>query len=427
MGKPYQLNKTYAIILLFVILLVFQIKSIAQNYIIGDKVYKKGIKTVQMYKNDGSDQTVLNPGVTTLDQNNPVVLEFDEIGDKANYYYAKIIHCNADWTKSSLADPEFMSEYNEFLIQEYSFSFNTRIHYTHYRFVLPNVKVSGNYLLIVYSSDNQEMVLSRRFLIVENIVKITPYFQVSELVGMRQSHQQVGFTVNYDQYEVFMPQTEFLAVIRQNQRWDNAKYNLQALYFDEGNKILDFRYFDDKINFPGWNEFRNFGIRNIRFEDANVQKLDLENQSVTVIPALNRSIKTYVNYIDLNGNYIIENNLGSKELSSDYFKTTISFRHEKMENDFYLSGQLTNYAYDDSSRFEFDTLSNMYRKEIFLKQGFYDYLISYESGNQESQPWIMEGSFFQTQNDYEIIIYHKAIGGRFERIVGYINRRFFND
>lgn len=407
------------------LLLLCPFKSVNAQYF-ENQILNSNIKTVQCFQDIGTEKSILNPAVTSLSQQYPIKLEFDEIGSDAKYYYAKVIHCNSNWEKSNLADAEFMMEYNEFLLQNYEFSFNTKIPFTHYQFLIPRVKLSGNYALMVYPADNPDNpVLIRRFMITENLVRIIPHFTVSELVGMRDSHQQVAFSVQHDQYEIKIPSNEIRAVIRQNLRWDNAKYDLQPLYFDEGEKVLDFRYFDEKVNFPGWNEFRNFGFRNVNFEDMNVQKLDIQNQTVLLNIDKSRFNKTYVNYIDINGNYVIENNIGDPALASDYFHCIFRLEAEQLNGDYYLMGKLTDWQRNASNRFTLDTTSNLYICDLLLKQGYYEYMIEYRGKGQEQVSWISEGSHYATQNDYEIIIYHKPIGGRFDRIIGYFRKGFF--
>ncbi len=393
-----------------------------------DRVSGENIHTVQFYRNDFSPQTIINPPVTGINQQHRIVLEFDELGDEAKYYYAKIIHCNVDWSPSSLSSAEFMSEYNEFLIQDYGFSFNTKVHFTHYRFIIPEVKVSGNYIVQVYLSENPDnIIISKRFMIYENLVKIVPHFRVSELVGKRTTHQQVGFEVYYNQFEIVMPQKEIKATIRQNQRWDNARLELGPLYFDIGREQLDFRHFDESTNFIAWNEFRNFAFRNVQFSDINVQELDEKNQEVIVSPIMSRAEKSYVNYLELNGNYLIENNRGDPQLSSDYFKARLKFFSNKRDGKFYVAGRISNWEFNESNQFKYDAEKKSYECDLVLKQGYYDYLVHYKPNSSEEEPWIMEGSFFSTQNDYEIIIYHTAIGSRFDRIVGYLYRPFFEN
>ncbi|WP_332912833.1 hypothetical protein [Algoriphagus boritolerans] len=60
------------------------------------------------------------------------------------------------------------------------------------------------------------------------------------------------------------------------------------------------------------------------------------------------------------------------------------------------------------------------------KQGWYDYQFGFPTANgYESDP--IEGSFFETENEYEVLVYYRALGSRYDQLVGYVylhpNRR----
>src|ERR1041385_7354608 len=130
----------------FPLLFVFiQFTSYAQKELsFTDKVYEPQIKTVQLYPDSDNPQDFLQPATTLITQQN-LVLEFDDMQDNRNNYYAKLIHCNYDWTQSTLMDLDFMDNYNEFNLADYTFSNSTYSRYIHYRLKIPPVKLTGNY------------------------------------------------------------------------------------------------------------------------------------------------------------------------------------------------------------------------------------------------------------------------------------------
>src|SRR5690606_31710679 len=77
-----------------------------------DRTYESQIKTVQLYPAFGARENEFLPAVTPLGQSN-LVLEFDDIDQPVQRYYARIVHCNRDWTPSNLAALEYMTVYNE--------------------------------------------------------------------------------------------------------------------------------------------------------------------------------------------------------------------------------------------------------------------------------------------------------------------------
>ncbi|MCA6415214.1 MAG: DUF5103 domain-containing protein [Cytophagales bacterium] len=97
----------------------------AQNKIeFADKTYEPQIKTVLLYSGLGNSRENLRPAVVPLQQQS-LVLEFDDLQENSSDYYVKLIHCNYDWTKSTLMDLDFLESFNENRILDYAYSINT--------------------------------------------------------------------------------------------------------------------------------------------------------------------------------------------------------------------------------------------------------------------------------------------------------------
>jgi hypothetical protein len=84
-----------------------------------DLTYEPNIRTVLLHPDFSGPEATLQPAVTRHGEWK-LILEFDDLTSQRDNYYAKIIHCNYDWTKSGLMDLDFMSEYNEFPINNTS-------------------------------------------------------------------------------------------------------------------------------------------------------------------------------------------------------------------------------------------------------------------------------------------------------------------
>jgi hypothetical protein len=89
-----------------------------------DKTYEPQIKTVLLYSGLGNSRENLRPAVVPLQQQS-LVLEFDDLQENSSDYYVKLIHCNYDWTKSTLMDLDFLESFNENRILDYAYSINT--------------------------------------------------------------------------------------------------------------------------------------------------------------------------------------------------------------------------------------------------------------------------------------------------------------
>ena len=96
----------------------------------------------------GSDQIkscILSPiesltdfPVIEMGSSDRLLLQFDDLGSELMDYMYTISHCNADWTLSELHASEFIDGFSENYIENYEFSFNTKVPYIHYDLVLPN-------------------------------------------------------------------------------------------------------------------------------------------------------------------------------------------------------------------------------------------------------------------------------------------------
>jgi Domain of unknown function (DUF5103) len=119
-----------------------------------DRTYDANIKTVLVYpaanRPDDPARSLYAPVAKIGEETRPLVLEFDDLSGNYKSYRFKIKHCNADWTPSALNDIEYTYTYNDFAIEDYRGSFNTKVPYFYYFAEIPKLKVGGNYLLMVY-------------------------------------------------------------------------------------------------------------------------------------------------------------------------------------------------------------------------------------------------------------------------------------
>lgn len=406
-----------------------------------DHVYENNIKTVLFYPFYDTDNDILEPPIIFKDQNVPLILEYDELGVDHYYYNAKIIHCNADWSVSLLNEMDYLYDYNQFIVDEYQFSFNTKVQYIHYKFELPKVKLPGNYVLIIYREDNeQDMIISRRFMVYDNIIKIVPEIGFSTGIAERNFMQQVNFNLSYKNYEILNPREEVRVVIRQNHRWDNAIYNLKPLYVREEQKLLEYNFFDLENNFKGGNEYRDFDIRSIRFLGRNLKKIDdIDGKNVvTLLTNKTRSNKVYSEEIDINGKYIIDvYEYGNPAAEADYVYVNFKLHSpQQVDGNVYIFGGLSNWKLNNDLLMFYRPETKKYTGQAFLKQGYYNYIYvimpynlpdQYQTKSQRRRfidETYFEGSYYSTENIYDILVYYKPIGSRADLLLGYISMNY---
>lgn len=383
--------------------------------------YEQTIKTVRLYPDSQKPQDQTLPAVVPLSQVVPLFLEFDDLGTESENFNAKIIHCDADWKKSSLKDMEYLYDFNEYPINDYQLSFNTRTSFVHYSFTLPKVKFPGNYIIKVYRGRNEnDLILSQRFMVYDQRASIASEIKISSEVRSRRTNQQLIFSVNYGGLEILNPSEDVKVVIRQNQRWDNAILNLKPTFIKENQNILEYEHFTAENEFPGGNEFRFFDLRTLNFPGQNVADINLKTDKIDAILFKDRSRgeDVYGQYNDINGQFVIANlEAGGGKVESDYVNVHFFLDSEEViKGDVFVSGGMTDWKYTSANKMEYDPENKQYYLDLLLKQGFYNFLYI-AKGNDN--PYAIEGSFFETENKYEIFVYNRPMGSRADLLIAY--------
>ena len=385
-----------------------------------DLTYEPNIRTVLLHPDISEPEAILQPAVNRLGEWN-LVLEFDDLTSQRDNYYAKIIHCNYDWTKSTLMDLDFLSEYNEFPINNFEFSVDSHIPYNHYWFHVPPVKIPGNYLLVVYrGSDKNDLILSRRFMVFDNQITFEGERNLIGSGSTASLNQQINFTINYKNLEVINPMENVKVVIRQNQRWDNLATDIKPSFIREIEKQIEYRFFDDAQMFKGGSEFRFFDLRSLNNPGRNVQSVNrsVKPFEVYIEPDKPRTHEAYSQYQDLNGGFILENYDYRNAAYSNYAYVNFTLASARFPGEVYIMGALTNWNFGKENKMEYDSVKKEYYGTLILKQGWYDY--QYILRSQQYPPWHLEGSHFETENMYEIFVYYRPFQPRADLLVGYL-------
>jgi hypothetical protein len=397
--------------------------SIAQNFRTEDYIYSDNIRTVQFYAQMGQE-AVLNPPIVPLSQQS-LRLDFDDFTYSPPQYLAKIFPCNADWTiAEQLNTIDYLQDFNEFYLTERESSFNTKVNYVHFGFNLPAIKLSGNYILLVYPNGYENKpIISRRFMVHENGVGIgtNQTFSVGG-TGVFQN-QQIDFQVNYSNYNIPMPMQQVQVVLRQNYRWDNALVNLKPTFVREFDKAMDFKYFQLENSFQGTNEYRIFDTRNPQARGWGIDSIKMlpKNNQYYLLRDASRNNGGYTNLMpDLNGRYYIQNFMGREaSTEADYNEVIFKLKSLQLNGDVYVTGGFSDYRLSENYRMTYNHLYEQYELRIFLKQGVYNYMYTYLTTNKQRDDLYFEGTYQQTQNEYEVLVYYREIGGRTDRLIGY--------
>lgn len=394
-----------------------------------NRTYEAEIKTVQLYSQKQEFRSNLLPAVTSINQND-LMLEFDDLRNDINNYYARVIHCKYNWEPSSLRDLDYMTEYNEFNVNDYAYSSNTYIPYVHYQFNLPRVKLPGNYLLVVYRDGNKnDIILSHRFMVYDQRTTINQDNQTSGALALRSTNQQLNFIIGYQGLNIVNPLETVHIVVRQNQRWDNAKTDVKPSFVREDRSQIEYRLFGDDKFFEAGNEFRFVDFRSVNFPGQQTDRIDknVKPFHLWVQPDFPRNTQVYSQYPDLNGQFAIENlDNGDSRTASQYINVTFTLKsEERSASKIFVLGAFNQWIRNDESRMLFDASKGVYSNSVLLKQGWYNYQYLLEDKNLP--PLYLEGSHFETENFYEVFFYYTPFQPNADLLVGYfvipVNKR----
>jgi len=388
----------------------------------GDFVYQNNIKSVLFNRKNWE----LSPPIIEMNSLEKLVLRFDDMdADFKNYAYT-IIHCNAMWKPSDLQQYEFIEGFYEDRIEDYSFSVNTRVPFTHYHLEIPNHNmkpvISGNYILKIFvDGDPDDVVLTKRFMVFERHLAASAQVKQATNLEHRKTHQEIDFAINTSGYRVSNPYRDLRAVITQNGRWDNAIYDLQPRLV-QGNELI-YDYEDENL-FRGVNEFRSFDIKSLRYRSLNVNSITTGSEGwlVELLPDRSRQFLQYTSREDINGQFLIKTeDYNDDFLESDYAYVDffLSLSKPLTEGNVYLMGDLSNWNFTDLNKMKYNYQRSGYELTLLLKQGFYDYMYGFlEDGKETADLTQFEGSHSFTENNYSIYIYHRKPGDFFDSLVG---------
>lgn len=409
-----------------------------------DHVYVDNIRSVRLH----IDSLFLSYPIIALGSVGSLRLTFDDMDSDFKYYTYTMIHCDKDWQPSDLLFREYVDGFEDEEIENFAYSINTKVNYSHYELLFPNddmqLTKSGNYLLVVYEDANPSLpVLTRRFMVVDQKVSIDAMMQRPANVSKYTTHHELDFEVRTNSLKILNPKGDITAVVMQNGRWDNAITGITSKF--ERGETLFFDY-QDKIVFGAGKDFRNLDIRSTQYRSEDVFEIQDMGDHIAVVAEIDKP-RVYSNYIsdeDINGSFVILTTddtrfsfehrlegdttvrwtkhlveLTDHSLESDYLKVLFTLEvEEPYRQDVYIFGGMTDWQLRDRFRMEYDRSYSAYLGEVWLKQGFYDYIYVLANTDGSEDETTIEGNWYEAGNAYTVLVYYHPFGGRYDQLVG---------
>ena len=401
--------------LLFLVLFFVGLSSVTSQII--DKIEPYHIRTVQFLGN--TDQSQL-PIVRLGDR---ITLSFDDIKGTEEDYYYRITHHNFDWSVSDLSKGEYLDGFDDVRIEDYQNSLNALQLYSNYNLSIPNretrgIRKSGNYLISIYNYDG-DLVFTRKFMVVEESVAVAVEIRRARDLRFIDGKQSVQFTIDSKE-ALINPNQSVKTLVLQNSNVKTAISDLKPQY-TMGTQLI-YRY-DKESSFWGGNEFLNFDNKEARVSNMGIRRIELNDLfDHYLFTQLSRADRPYTYNPDINGNFVVRSfNAQNSAIEAEYIRMHFALQYyEDIEDkEIHIYGNFNNWTIDESTYMRYDEKTDTYRNTRLFKQGFYNYKYVLVNRDGSIDEGAISGNFWQTENDYTVLVYYRGPGERYDRIVGW--------
>jgi len=378
------------------------------------------IRTILLY----NSKNEMSLPIINLDSEEKLELRFDDLTTDISNFFVTIEHFDSNWKKSNLLKSEYVEGFMKDEIINYDYSFNTLQEYIHYNYLFPseNLKptISGNYKLKVFDSYG-DTVFSKKFMVLEKKINLDVNIKKATLSQDRKIKHEIDFIINHKNFDIVDPFSQVKVIIKQNNKDDNAITGLKPMYIRNSTLIYDY---NEENTFFGNNEFRHFDIKSMRYYSERVKSIysDSSKFKVTLYSDNKKPFNNYSIEPDLNGKFYIKSQEArNSSTEAEYVDVLFSLRSEYISNgDLYIIGEMNDWKKNENFKLYYNFQKKQYEKEVFLKQGYYNY---HYAINDTSLDYLdvasIEGTHYQTRNEYQIYVYFKDLNDRYEKLIGF--------
>lgn len=380
--------------------------------------------------------------VDGVDASNSLEISFDELSHDVHQYSYRVEHCDKEWHKSEISSYEYLDGFTSADIVDYIHSTTTQQAYTHYWLSFPNsemrLKASGNYVLSIYEDgDYDKVVATVCFSVVDPKVDIGASVRANTDIELNGRYQQLDIDVHMADLELRDVQ-DLTVVVEQNGRMDN-RVMLYKPSFVEPKRL---RYMNQRsLIFEGGNEFRRFDAYSTYYAGYNVDVVDyvggeyhvwLNTDEVrgTMSVGAGREGMPYMTELDANGQWVInceKSDYPDTEAEYMWVHFYLPVPNPLQDVRVFIGGDMFYHQFSYQNMMDYDADRKCYHARAYLKQGGYNYLYytvqtsdSIQTCGSEVRASLLpiEGSHWDTKNEYMIRVYYRPFGARYDQLVG---------
>lgn len=385
---------------------------------LGGLVFGQNIQSIQLFNPQTNDET---PVIKFGEQ---LVLSFDDLTNASEIYRYTIKHYDRNWNDDNLFFTEIANGSLNGLLDQFQYSFNTLQPYTHYKLTFPNdkiqPKISGNFELIVYKDSADKPLFKRRFYLVEDAATVA--LNISRIADAKNPNvnQRVEVKATSKAGDLSSNVNSMTLNVMQNNN-PNVVVNSLKPSATLGNQLL---FQQMNLTFPGNNEFYYFDNKNMNMAADMVRATELKDGiNQTYLHPVWAFPLNYQYQPDVNGAwYYRRNDLGlerNAEKEGDYSWVYFSLDSDPVDKEIYVLGGFNNFKPSKENQMQYDAANKKYVARIFLKQGFYNYILATKESNGSLNFGEVNGNFWQTENLYQAFLYYAPFGRNYDGLMGY--------
>lgn len=384
------------------------------------------IKTLQLTV----DGNVESFPVISKNGNETLSVSFDDMTHEYRRFTYKIQHCepNGDLSSELFEDEYVNAASDEEVIEDYNNSLNTSVLYTHYTFTLPNTHVrpllSGNYLLTIFVEDEEgelEPVVKTYFGVLDRKVGISLTADTDTEVDHNDSHQQLTMRIDCSDLNLRNAESEIQTIVMQNRRYDTAKFNPKPTA--QNGSVLLWEH-DRNLIFKAGNEYRKMEILSTRYPGQHGESVRWFAPYYHYTLMTDYPRKNYLYDEDRNGLYVTRwSGNGDADIEADYVVTHFSLEMPRIANsDVYIGGRFASLGFTPDYKMEYNEALQRYELSLLLKTGYYNYMYFSvpNNGDRCGNTQLTEGDFYQSENEYDVLVYYRSFADRYWQLVGCI-------
>lgn len=367
---------------------------------------------------------LLDP-IIQLNSSEKLTLKFDILATETSTYAYTFIHCNSNWEYSDITQSEYLKGFFDHYIDDYQYSFNTLSPYVHYQCSFPNEDVqftkSGNYIILIYDPEKNIPIITKRFMIYEDVLDVKMSVKHPTLAKDRHNKHEVDFEITKNQHlNIIDPSNELKIILQKNDDWNDIITNCKPSFVNSN--MLEYDY-QGELSFLGGSEYREFDIKSLRYLGKNILSIEKQNIQGQIMYIVNLQEDNIINadeYVfryDLNGKYVLSvSETKDKNIEGDYALVRFTLSAKSMQNqDIYIYGELTGWNIIEEAKMTYDEKNENYYGFLYLKQGYYNY--QYVTIDND-HPLYIENNFSETRNQYSTYVYYTPHWSDYDRLVG---------